>query len=271
MGDTSHGDGDYFGPAVVEAARLCAAASGGQILLTEVTRILVGRRGEYSLAPIGDLELKGLPGPVATCELVWKPAPATPTALPRVTEPDRDRARPRAQIPDEPDLAPDRTLGARVSSDRFIGREEEMAALGADSGTIVIAGDAGDALARLDAMLAGIPGDRRPPRPVACRTLAAAEITRARGRSDPEAWQVAADAFRALREPYTTAYAEFRQAQALLADGRGAGAALLRDAHSIPPGASISRPPGWLAKQTCITRQSRCGPRALASNTSRDA
>ena len=57
------------------------------------------------------------------------------------------------------------------------------------------------------------------------------------GRADPGAWEAAADQFRNRNEPYTTAYAEFRQAQALLlADGdRGAEEAngLLREARAI--------------------------------------
>jgi class 3 adenylate cyclase/tetratricopeptide (TPR) repeat protein len=170
MGDASLRDGDYFGAPVVEAARLCAAASGGQVLLTEVTRIMVGRRGDYRFEPIGDLELKGLPVPVATCELVWKPAPSMARAIPKDDTVDRDRARPRAQtgsapppaaflaaadnglaIEDRPRLG--RAIGASMSSERFVGREGELAALERESGTVVIAGDAGVGKSRLVAEL----------------------------------------------------------------------------------------------------------------------
>ncbi|MDQ1517460.1 MAG: hypothetical protein QOE80_3290, partial [Actinomycetota bacterium] len=41
-GDVTCEDGDCFGTPVIEAARLCAAAGGGQILATEVVRLLVG-------------------------------------------------------------------------------------------------------------------------------------------------------------------------------------------------------------------------------------
>ncbi len=58
--------------------------------------------------------------------------------------------------------------------------------------------------------------------------------SRARGRSDPAAWALAAERFDALGEPYPLAYARLRQAEALLG-GRGeaaAGASLLRQAHA---------------------------------------
>lgn len=48
-------DGDYHGTAVVEAARLCAAARGGQILLSEVVRLLVGSRGGFGFTSVGAL------------------------------------------------------------------------------------------------------------------------------------------------------------------------------------------------------------------------
>jgi class 3 adenylate cyclase len=41
-GDATERAGDYHGVAVVEAARLCAAAAGGQILASETVRSLVG-------------------------------------------------------------------------------------------------------------------------------------------------------------------------------------------------------------------------------------
>jgi class 3 adenylate cyclase len=43
MGDATAEDGDYFGMPVVEAARLCDRAAGGQILTTELVRMVGGR------------------------------------------------------------------------------------------------------------------------------------------------------------------------------------------------------------------------------------
>ncbi|MCV7123687.1 ATP-binding protein [Mycobacterium lacus] len=82
MGDATRSEGDVFGPPVVEAARLCAKANPGQVLLSEVTRVMVGRRGEHTFRSVGDLELKGLPEPVAACELVWASLAAATTPLP---------------------------------------------------------------------------------------------------------------------------------------------------------------------------------------------
>jgi DNA-binding CsgD family transcriptional regulator len=48
----------------------------------------------------------------------------------------------------------------------------------------------------------------------------AAELTRVHGTSDPDAWAAAAAAWTRLGRPYRTAYAQWRQAEALLAGGR---------------------------------------------------
>jgi class 3 adenylate cyclase len=71
-GDATFEDGDWFGTPVVEAARLCAAAAGDQILASELVRALAGSRTDFELRPVGALELKGLPEPVAACEVVWQ-------------------------------------------------------------------------------------------------------------------------------------------------------------------------------------------------------
>src|SRR6478752_261518 len=71
MGEASEDEGDHYGDCVVEAARLCAAAQGGQIFTTELLRAMIGRHATQEFTPIGDLELKGLPDPVATVEVRW--------------------------------------------------------------------------------------------------------------------------------------------------------------------------------------------------------
>jgi len=71
-GDASFEDGDWFGTPVVEAARLCAAADGGQVLASELVRALAGSRTDLELRSLGALELKGLPDPVPACEVVWQ-------------------------------------------------------------------------------------------------------------------------------------------------------------------------------------------------------
>ena len=74
-GDVSFEEVDCFGTPVIEAARLCAAAGGGQILVSDVVRVLAGTGGGHRLIPVGALELKGLPAPVPACEVAWEPAP----------------------------------------------------------------------------------------------------------------------------------------------------------------------------------------------------
>jgi len=65
---------DVHGMPVVEASRLCAAAAGGQILVADVVRVLVGSGGMHRFAPIGPLALKGLPAPTVAWEIGWEPA-----------------------------------------------------------------------------------------------------------------------------------------------------------------------------------------------------
>jgi hypothetical protein len=62
---------DYFGVPVVEAARLCAHAGGGEVLITNFVRILVGSRGGFNFESMGALELKGLEVPVDVWRMSW--------------------------------------------------------------------------------------------------------------------------------------------------------------------------------------------------------
>ena len=73
MGETDVEGGDFFGIPVVEAARLCGTAQGGEILTTEVVRVLAGTRGGLEFEPLGSLELKGLPAAVSSCRVAWAP------------------------------------------------------------------------------------------------------------------------------------------------------------------------------------------------------
>jgi hypothetical protein len=81
-GEATRENGDLYGPPVVEAARLCAAAAPGQILVSEVVRLLARGKG-HTFTAVGELTLKGLPEPVAACEVKWEPiAPAAGVPLP---------------------------------------------------------------------------------------------------------------------------------------------------------------------------------------------
>ena len=69
---TREGD-DYFGDPIIEAARLCARAEGGQILTTEFVKMMAGRRIAHALRALGEMELKGLPEPLEVLEVGWDP------------------------------------------------------------------------------------------------------------------------------------------------------------------------------------------------------
>ena len=82
LGEATRERGDYFGPPVVEASRLCAKASAGQVLVSELARLMLGRRGDHTLNPLGTVELRGFTDPIDVCELVWEPLPSARVPLP---------------------------------------------------------------------------------------------------------------------------------------------------------------------------------------------
>ena len=80
-GDVVFEKDDCFGTPVIEAARLCAAARGGQILASEIVRWMA-RSGEATFTPVGNLELKGLPEAVPAVEVGWEPLAQSSVPLP---------------------------------------------------------------------------------------------------------------------------------------------------------------------------------------------
>jgi DNA-binding CsgD family transcriptional regulator/tetratricopeptide (TPR) repeat protein len=114
---------------------------------------------------------------------------------------------------------------------------ERARALGEDAALAAAERAATAALERFDSVLEprlyeeGSPA----PAPLAHRDVAAAELSRVAGRSDADAWAVAAERWEALAMPLERAYAEWRQAEALLLAGRArseAGDLLSRAAAS---------------------------------------
>ncbi|MCW3057078.1 MAG: hypothetical protein JWO21_1047 [Solirubrobacterales bacterium] len=71
-GEVVSAEKDYFGTPVVVAKRLCDRADAGQTLLSDVVRVLVGRRGDYRFNSLGELRLKGIGDPVMAFELDWR-------------------------------------------------------------------------------------------------------------------------------------------------------------------------------------------------------
>jgi class 3 adenylate cyclase len=71
IGEVTEERGDAFGIPVVEASRLCDAAGPGQILTSDLVRMMAGSGGVHRLEPRGAMALKGLPEPVTACEVIW--------------------------------------------------------------------------------------------------------------------------------------------------------------------------------------------------------
>ncbi len=82
LGEATVENGDYFGEPVVQAARLCAYAPGGQIVVNDLVRQVAGAHERHSFQSLGDLELKGISEPLPAFELQWEPLLATGITLP---------------------------------------------------------------------------------------------------------------------------------------------------------------------------------------------
>ncbi len=62
---------DLFGTAVIEAARITAAAQGGEILVAYVVRELAKGK-EFLFADRGETSLRGFEDPVRLFEVSWR-------------------------------------------------------------------------------------------------------------------------------------------------------------------------------------------------------
>jgi class 3 adenylate cyclase/tetratricopeptide (TPR) repeat protein len=130
VGDVSFEEGDVYGTAVVEAARLVSVARGRQILTTAVVRAVAGGRCRAGFTDLGLRELKGLPEPMAVCEVSWD-------ALPTST------------LPPPPLLGgPGRIFVGREAEMRLLARCWEAAAEGGPR-TAVVGGEPGVGKTRL--------------------------------------------------------------------------------------------------------------------------
>lgn len=74
VGDALASDKDYFGTAVNKAARIAAAADGGEIMISEAVRVLVADSSEFLLGEPRMLKLKGLDGIHQVTPLLWSKA-----------------------------------------------------------------------------------------------------------------------------------------------------------------------------------------------------
>ena len=74
-GESTIDNGDYFGMPSIEAARLCDKAPTDGILTSPAVRLLAGRCEGVVFESVGDLELKGLPGPMEAFSIGWEVLP----------------------------------------------------------------------------------------------------------------------------------------------------------------------------------------------------
>jgi class 3 adenylate cyclase/tetratricopeptide (TPR) repeat protein len=137
VGEILDEDGDSFGDPVVEAARLCAAAEGGEILVAAAVRTMAGRRVALPFTDLGDLALKGLPDPTPTLRLHWVPSEPEPERVPLP-------ARLAGQAP---------VLFGRTSEQEWLGRALS-AAVGGRRQVVFIGGEPGIGKTTLTADLA---------------------------------------------------------------------------------------------------------------------
>ena len=83
-GEPAVGEEGYLGLDVVRAARICTVARGGNVLISETTRALVGSSlpDGVSVFPLGERHLKGIDEPERVYELEIEGVPATADSEP---------------------------------------------------------------------------------------------------------------------------------------------------------------------------------------------
>jgi pimeloyl-ACP methyl ester carboxylesterase/class 3 adenylate cyclase len=87
VGEPIREGNDYHGTPVVVASRLSNDADGGQILVSQLLRRLVGNRGEYTFRDLEPRLVKGISDSFPLCEVGWEPVreevPAEVTSIER--------------------------------------------------------------------------------------------------------------------------------------------------------------------------------------------
>src|SRR5947209_6625824 len=139
-------DGDYIGMAVNMAARICSAAHGGQVLVSDVTRVIAEPElaDQTSFIELGRHRLKDLDEPIALCQ---------------VAHPNLTREFPRLRLDAVPGNLPKQVT-------RFVGRDSELRdAAGHLSGgrrLVTFSGSGGSGKTRLALQVAAEVVDRFP-------------------------------------------------------------------------------------------------------------
>ena len=160
-------------------------------------------------------------------------------------------------------------LVARAEADRAVAPGHRRA----DDDRRAAAARAGAAAAQCRAVVVtGDPSDTYGGDLPASLAQADAEATRAAGRSDPIAWGSAADAWDRIARPFEAAYARYRRAEALLAEGgrRGEAADDLRAAAAVAAGLGAAP---LLREIEALATRSRIGldDRAASAGAGKDA
>jgi len=81
IGDVIEEEGDVFGTAVDAASRLVAQAKGGQILVSEMVRGVVGASKDFEFVELGRFKLKGFPERWRLYEVLWQAGRASSGAV----------------------------------------------------------------------------------------------------------------------------------------------------------------------------------------------
>jgi class 3 adenylate cyclase len=140
-GEAMRDSADYFGTPVVMAKRLCDRAAAGQILCSDLVAGLLAGRPGFAFAAVGELDLKGLPHPVAAYEVRYESDLGDPfaTATPLVGR-DRELARLVDRLAD---VSSGRGGLVLLAGEAGIGKTrlaEEAAAVAEREGTFVLWG-----------------------------------------------------------------------------------------------------------------------------------
>jgi DNA-binding NarL/FixJ family response regulator len=227
--------------AVLERARLQPAGGAGEIALgIRAAQLLVGR-GEFEKAGRqlqlliqlleGAADMQWIaPATEAQAELaIWngEPAAALQTVADGLKHVHLSSGANISRI------GPMLALGVRAAVDVAERNRRHRAGKGADSARRQGMGHVASMRADRDEIARRWPLHLRLAEPYLA--LCEAEATRLEGRSDPDAWTTAADLFQGLGQPYVSAYARYREGEAVLATRHDTARArsALREAHAV--------------------------------------
>ena len=146
-----------MGLAAHEAARICSLCEAGEVLISDLVRLMAGSRTDAELVERGAFELKGIPMPVTVWEVAWTPTEEVEERLavpPRLLSPDAWIFSSRAtELGTLCELWREALAGARravfISGEPGIGKTRlaaECARLACDEGALVLYGQCDDEL-----------------------------------------------------------------------------------------------------------------------------